>query len=266
MANKWRMRARDRRAAAFMAAALALILTIAAPRAAESADPDALWRIVHTLCVTDMRVSGSPAPCARVDLAKRYAVLKDIRGDTQLLLIPTDRLSGIEAPQLLAADAPNYFADAWDARPLFEARAKTAVPREDIALAINSIYGRSQQQLHIHIDCVRPDVRDALAAHADAIGRRWRLLEFPLAGRHYQAMRIEGEELGDRSPFKLLAEQPGARADMGRETLAVIGVSADGRPGFVLLSDRADLTTMDQGAAEDLQDHSCKVLHAATGA
>ncbi|HLK26296.1 MAG TPA: CDP-diacylglycerol diphosphatase [Caulobacteraceae bacterium] len=245
--------------------ALALLVLIAAPKAAESADPNALWRIVHTLCVTDMQVSGNPAPCTRVDLAKRYAVLKDIRGDTQLLLIPTDRISGIEAPQLLAADAPNYFADAWDARPYFDARAKRPVPREDIVLAVNSVYGRSQQQLHIHIDCIRPGVRDALAAHADAIGWRWRMLEFPLAGRHYQAMRIDGDDLGDRNPFKLLAEQPGAKGDMGRETLAVVGVSIHGRPGFVLLSDRADLARFDQGTAEDLQDHSCKVLHQPAG-
>ncbi len=248
------------------AAALALVLLIGVPKVAESADPNALWRIVHTLCVTDMQVSGNPAPCTRVDLAKRYAVLKDIRGDTQLLLIPTDRVTGIEAPELLRNDAPNYFADAWDTRPLFEARVGHAMPREDIALAINSVYGRSQQQLHIHIDCVRPGVRTALAAHASGIGRRWSRLTFPLAGRHYMAMRIDGNDVGMRNPFQLLAEQPQARADMGRETLAVIPVTVHGRPGFVLLSDRADITTLDQGTAEDLQDHSCKVLHPTTAA
>ncbi|HXQ11681.1 MAG TPA: CDP-diacylglycerol diphosphatase [Caulobacteraceae bacterium] len=244
-----------------IAALAALVLWFAAPLAAESGDPNALWRIVHTLCATDMKVSGNPAPCTRVDLAKGYAVLKDIRGDTQLLLIPTDRVTGIEAPELLAPDAPNYFEDAWDSRPLFEARVGHAVPRGDLALAINSLYGRSQQQLHIHVDCVRVDVRDALAANQDRIGRRWAMLYAPLAGRRYEAMRLEGEDLGDRNPFKLLAEQPGARADMARETLAVIGARfRDGRPGFVLLSDRADPVTLDQGTAEDLMDHSCKVL------
>ncbi len=240
---------------------VALVLWIAAPLAAESGDPNALWRIVHTLCTTDMKVSGNPAPCARVDLGKGYAVLKDIRGDTQLLLIPTDRVTGIEAPQLLAPDAPNYFEDAWDSRPLFDARVGHAVPRDDLALAINSVYGRSQQQLHIHIDCVQPSVKAALAANVGRIGRHWALLDVPLSGRRYQAMRLDGADLGARNPFKLLAEQPQARADMASETLAVIGVaSPDGRPSFVLLSDRADLALFDRGAAEDLMDHSCKVL------
>jgi CDP-diacylglycerol pyrophosphatase len=130
---------------------------IAASRAS-AADPDALWHVVHDLCVTDAKVSGAPAPCSKVDLAHGYAVLKDIRGDTQLLLIPTDRVTGIEDPKLMAADAPNYWQDAWDARPIFEKRAGRAVPREALGLAINSLYGRTQNQLHIHIDCVRPSV------------------------------------------------------------------------------------------------------------
>jgi CDP-diacylglycerol pyrophosphatase len=263
MAGRERISLREVAAGAVIAAAVALVLWIAAPLAAESGDPNALWRIVHTLCATDMKMSGNPAPCTRVDLAKRYAVLKDIRGDTQLLLIPTDRVIGIEAPQLLASGAPNYFEDAWVSRPLFDARVGHPVPREDIALAVNSLYGRSQQQLHIHIDCVRPGVKDALAANAGRIGRRWALLEVPLAGRRYQAMRLDGADLGERDPFKLLAKQPPARADMASETLAVIAITApDGRPGFVLLSDRADITTFDRGTAEDLMDHSCMVLRA----
>ena len=55
------------------------------------------------------------------------------------------------------------------------------MPRDDISLAVNSVYGRSQNQLHIHIDCVRSDVRNALRAADPTIrgpGRpsawRWR--------------------------------------------------------------------------------------------
>src|SRR6202012_6000231 len=89
------------------AVVLAAFAWIAASRAS-AADPNALWHVVHDLCVTDAKVSGSPAPCSKVDLTRRYAVLKDIRGDTQLLLIPTDRVTGIEDSQLLAAGSPNY--------------------------------------------------------------------------------------------------------------------------------------------------------------
>jgi CDP-diacylglycerol pyrophosphatase len=233
-----------------------------------AADSNALWHVVHDLCVTDMKATGSPAPCAQVDLVSGYAVLKDIRGATQLLLIPTDRVTGIESPVLLAPASPNYWQAAWGARPIFEQRAGGPVPRGDIGLAINSIYGRSQNQLHIHIDCVRADVRDALQANASRIGFHWSDLDVDLAGRRYRAMRVDGADLGARDPFKLLAEgDPAARADMGAETLVVIAVDVEaGPPGFVLLSDRADPARGDQASGEDLLDHQCAALRQAGAA
>jgi CDP-diacylglycerol pyrophosphatase len=229
-----------------------------------AADPNALWRIVHDLCVTDMKLRRHPAPCAAVNLSGGYAVLKDIRGATQLLLIPTDRVAGIESPELLAPGSPNYWQAAWAARPIFEKRAGTPVLRADIGLAINSIYGRSQNQLHIHIDCARVDVQSALRKNAHRIGRNWSDLAVDLAGRRYRAMRLDGADLGERDPFKLLAKgDPAARADMGLETLVVIATGSDDRePGFVLLSHRADLARGDRAAGEDLLDHGCAVLTA----
>jgi CDP-diacylglycerol pyrophosphatase len=242
-------------------AAVALSAWLAAPKAV-AANPDALWHVVHDLCVADMAARRAPAPCAAVDLTGGFAVLKDLHGATQLLLIPTDRVTGVEAPQILAPGARNYWQDAWGARPIFQRRAGARpVPREDIALAINSKYGRSQNQLHIHIDCVRPDVRQALKLNEGRIGPRWSALDVDLAGHRYRARRLEGADLGANNPFLLLAQDPEARADMGRETLVVIGASFQGgRPGFVLLSDRADPLRGDFGHGEELLDPACKVL------
>jgi CDP-diacylglycerol pyrophosphatase len=241
-------------------AATGLMACLTAPRAT-AANPDAIWHVVHDQCAPDMAASHRPAPCDAVDLAAGYAVLKDLHGATQLLLIPTDRITGIEAPEILAANAKNYWQDAWAARPIFQRRAPRPVPREDLGLAINSKYGRSQNQLHIHIDCVRPDVRQALAANQGRIGPGWAPLDVDLAGRRFHARRVDGVELGSTNPFRLLAEDPQARADMGRETLVAVGMTfAGGRPGFVLLSDRAEPLLGDIGHGEDLLDPACKVL------
>ena len=244
-----------------VAVALAAFAWVAASRA-RAADPNALWHVVHDLCVTDVKVSGVPAPCSKVDLAGGYAVLKDIRGDTQLLLIPTDRVTGVEDPKLLAPNSPNYWQAAWDARPIFQKRAGRPVPREALGLAINSLYGRTQNQLHIHIDCVRPSVQRVLAANEAKIGVHWSDLDVPLTGHHYRVRRLEGADFGARDPFKLLADADfDARADMGRETLVAIGAKfADGRPGFILLTDQASLVPLDKAAGEELLDHSCAVL------
>ena len=229
----------------------AALLVLLAGRAA--ADPDALWYIVSEQCVPDQQQSHSPKPCALVDLAAGYVVLKDRDGNTQFLVMPTARITGIESPAILAPDAPNYWQDAWDARRFVDARAGRELPRDDISLAINSEYGRTQNQLHIHVDCVRPDVRTALQAHADAIGPQWAPFPVPLAGHDYLAMRLAQQEFAASNPFDLLANGvPGARNDMGRYTLVVVGDPT----GFVLLAGRAD-GLANRGSGEELQDHAC---------
>ena len=122
-----------------------------------------MWHVVHDLCVVDQLNNGRPAPCEYVNLADGerdgYAILKDLLGTTQYLLIATRPISGIESPDLLAPDAPNYWRAAWQARSYVSRRAKIELPREAVGMAINSAFARTQDQLHIHIDCVRPDVQ-----------------------------------------------------------------------------------------------------------
>jgi CDP-diacylglycerol pyrophosphatase len=230
-------------------AAVAALFALLLP-ACHATDPNALWHIVGGQCVPDEARNHSPAPCAEVDLPGGYAVLKDIVGDTQFLLIPTTRVSGIESPEILAPSAPNYWQAAWQARHFVDQRAGRELPREDISLAINSVEDRSQNQLHIHIDCVRPDVQAALRQYGDTIGTRWTPFPVKLAGHDYTAIRIDQPDLARANPFLLLADGiPGARADMGRYTLVVVGQP----DGFVLLAGH--------GWGEGLQDHACALAH-----
>jgi CDP-diacylglycerol pyrophosphatase len=225
------------------------------------ADPDALWKITHDKCVPDQQAHGQPAPCAKVDLDKGYVVLKDLIGDTQYLLMPTAKITGVDDPAVLAPGARNYFAGAWAERHYTEDAAKRALPRDALSLAINSVTARSQNQLHIHIDCVRADVRDTLARGQAAIGDQWAPFPEPLAGQHYQAMRVMGDALDGADPFRLVADGiPGAHAAMGKQTIVVVGATFAGKPGFVILSDTADLAAGDRAGGEDLQDHSCALV------
>jgi CDP-diacylglycerol pyrophosphatase len=233
---------------------------------AARANPNALWDIVHGQCVPDMQARGAPAPCALVEIAggvaRGYAALKDIRGASQYLLIPTARVTGIEDPALLAPDAPNYFDAAWRIRDLVQARLPVPLPRDGFSLAINSQFGRTQNQLHIHVDCVRTEVRQALADNAQQVGDGWAPFAPPLVGRRYLARRLLGAELG-ADPFLLLAEAvPGARQEMGLWTIVAVGADfADAGPGFVLLARRADPARGDHGSGEWLQDHHCALAH-----
>jgi CDP-diacylglycerol pyrophosphatase len=235
---------------------------------ARAADPDALWKIVHGRCVLDQQLNNDPAPCAAVLLAggeaRGHAILKDYKGTAQFLLIPTARLKGIEAPELLADGAPNYFAAAWAARAEMETVLHRPVPREDVGLAINSPHARSQEQLHIHIDCLRADVVAALHAAGAAIGPAWAPLPAPLAGHIYRARYLSEAAFLAANPFSMLAADVGTDA-MAQQTLVVAGAaSVDGQPGFVLLADHFDPATGDRASGEELQDHECGVMRGGT--
>jgi CDP-diacylglycerol pyrophosphatase len=234
------------------------------PTAVNAANPSKLWEIVHGECVPNQLRTGKPRPCAVVDLHRGvepgYAALKDIVGDAQYLLIPTQRISGIESSKILAADAPNYFSLAWRWRSLFERRLPRAVPRDGISLAINSPEGRTQNQLHIHIDCVRSDVREILRRQRADFGPGWRPIAAPLVGHRYHGMRVLSDHL-DANPFRLLASRmPRARTRMGDYTLVVVGAEfAHHRRGFVILARRAIGATESGASGEELQDHTCAI-------
>ena len=239
----------------FAVAAIGCI--IVAAFIARAADPSTLWNLVHGQCVPRAIQAVDPTPCTEVDLAGGTALLKDIDGVAQFLLIPTARVTGIEDPAILAADVPNYWHAAWQARRYLEQRIGHKMPRESLSLAINSAFGRSQNQLHIHVDCIRADVRDALQAHLAAVGTQWSDFPLPLAGQHYRAMRIEQPALDATDPFRLLAQvvQPG---QMGQHTLVLAGVTfRETGPGFILLDDEVDRARDDSAHGEALQDHGC---------
>jgi CDP-diacylglycerol pyrophosphatase len=242
---------------------LTATLLLALTGTTHAADPSTLWHIVNERCVPNQEKSGDPAPCTKVDLSqgreRGWVVLKDINGVAQFLVMPTARIHGMESPEIQQHGAPNYWEPAWDARTYVQDRLHQTLPRDDISMAINSIHGRSQDQLHIHVDCIAPAVKAALTEHQAAIGSHWAPLPVTLAGHEYRAMRLQQPTLAGADPFLLLADSdPSVAADMANHTLVVVGATFPGDvPGFVLLDYHAD-----GASGEELQDHGCAIAHA----
>lgn len=259
-------------------AMLALVAALAASSASAGQSPathapavsrNQLWHLVHDRCApAARRGTYPPTPCAEVvDAAtpkRGYVVLKDRVGRSQYLTIPLARIRGVESPALLAPDAPNYFADAWTARLYVEAAVHRTLPRDALILAVNSAHGRTQDQLHIHVDCIRTDVHDVLMRQLPSLTTQWHTLAQPLPpkGHAYQARWIDGDTLA-ANPFQLLHDaQP--KDDMARHSLVLVGArSASGEAGFILLSGRADATSGDHGSGDELQDHDCAIAQRA---
>jgi len=230
------------------------------------ADRLALWTIVHGQCAAHAEAGQGPAPCERVDLShgedQGVALLKDRVGIAQFLAIPTRRVTGVEDPFVLDPAASDYFAFAWSARDALAARLGRSLPREDVSIAINSAFARSQDQLHLHLDCLDKDVAATLAGDLDSLDEVFRPMAEPLKGRVYWARRVLSDDLSGVRPLALLADEvPDAKAHMADESLIAIGATFAGKPGFALLADRAELTQ--GGHAEDLQDHDCAVARKA---
>jgi CDP-diacylglycerol pyrophosphatase len=221
---------------------------------------DALRQIVQEQCVVNWSQHQAAAPCERVFLAgsrsgsSGYAVLADRKGGAHYLLIPTQTMAGIDGRELLDPDAPNYFAEAWHARDLITRYVGHDVARTAIGLAVNTARSRTQDQFHIHIECLRQDVFESLRAAAGHLTETWSPVN--VAGSTYDGIRINGEGLDGSNPFELLAGlKPDVRHHMGDYTLVVAGMQFSSGPGFVALAGTGP-------TGELLLDSSCAVAGA----
>ncbi|MBS0967982.1 CDP-diacylglycerol diphosphatase [Chimaeribacter arupi] len=220
------------------------------------AHPDALWKIVSEQCLPNLQRTGQASPCALANPAAGYVVLKDQNGPLQYLLMPAAKTTGIESPELLAAKTPNFFMQAWQARGVMARRYGRPIDDSVISLAINSEWGRTQNQLHIHLSCLRPAVQQQLQAADRRITPRWQPLT--LDGRPWLARRVTPEEFAHEGAFRLLAEGvPGAKEKMGHYGLAMVRAKSG---DFLLLAIERDLLSLNLASAETLQDHECRLL------
>lgn len=249
-----RMPARTRRilqAAAGAAAAAALLYGC---QAARVHNPDALWQIVSQSCVPSQAAGEGPGKCAKVS-PKGYVLLKDIRGKGQYLLIPTARVAGMESPALAQPGSPDYFGDAWRNRSFVSKALGAQVPDALMSLAINSAKGRSQNQLHIHIDCISQAMRNALSAYDDAAQGTW--VDARLNNHFYRLMRVAASSAADVHPYERVLAQADARGQAIGDS-SIFMATAPG--GFFVVDGyyQARGPHANPGSSEELQDHACK--------
>ncbi len=222
-----------------------------------------LWRVVQT-CLAGHSLLGTAFPCLEVNTtagaADGFAVLRAPREATHIIVTPTAPVIGIESPELLAQGAPNYMKDAWNSRHYVEDRLGRHLAWDDIGLAINSLRGRSQDQLHIHVDCVRSHALDLLHESMAEIGAgKWIHLKVPMAGTRYWALFLDTDDLSRINVFQLaksgLQIKPDEQSSL---SVAVLGaIKPDGRHGFYLLADMGPTDHSRYAHAEFLLDHSC---------
>lgn len=202
---------------------------------------DGLRQVVQNQCLVNWRAHKDASPCERVWLAgpqpesPGYALLADPKGGAHYLLVPLQTMSGSDSEELLDPDMPNYFAEAWGARDLLSKYVGHAVPRTAIGLAINTARARDQSQFHVHIECLRQDVVEALHAATARLTDKWSPIT--VMGLTYQAVRVADASLEATKPFDLLAQlSPDARHHLEAYTLLVAGMQYSDGAGFAMLT------------------------------
>jgi CDP-diacylglycerol pyrophosphatase len=243
----------------FLAVGTAALLAIGGCVHLSTFDPNGLWKVVGGQCVPNQRDQGTPAPCTTVDFQKRYAVLKDIAGRAQYLLIPTDRVAGIESPDILYGGSPEYWVGAWNAGRYVDKKLGTTLAANQLGLEINSSTQRSQNQLHIHVDCMRTDIANALAPHRNDPPGQWSPVT--LDGSRYRVTRVMSLHDAD-NPFRVVARDLGPQQTMGAQTILVTGAGPDAtHDGWLIVNSGRDAEG-GTGTAEGLLDHTCSLARA----
>ena len=224
-------------------------------------NPDELWAIVQSCAGARAQGHSLPVGCVSVDPISEVVILRSFFARWDFLAVPAMRVSGIEDPQLRSPQFPNVWAAAWSAANKYLPPRATK-DRAHVGLAINSAVSRSENQLHIHISCVKPKVMTALDNAQGAIGTKWSQPFLHFARQDYRAMRVYGKTLDRANPFLLLMADPRASENMGLHTLVVIGASWDhgAKPGFYLLDGVAHSSSAgdDLAHGEDLLDEGCR--------
>lgn len=216
---------------------------------------DVLWEIVHKRCGTP---KDSQKDCLVIQ--PDYVVLRDLKGPVQTLIIPTQRVSGIEDKALLSKKQPNYFEKAWQQRSILNQQNQKDIDPAYLSFTVNSRFGRTQDQLHIHSSCLRPDVYQTLQRYRPQIGEQWQTLPETILGHHYVAKRISLQQLSEQSPFLTLwsyaQKQP--QAKMGRYGLGMVSIS---HGEAILLATRFNVNELNRGSIEEIQDTQCTLSH-----
>jgi CDP-diacylglycerol pyrophosphatase len=215
---------------------------------AVSAPPNSL-RSLAECCAKNLQSNSSCRYYSRTD---GFIIIKDnsrVKPDSYLI-IPTAKVTGIEDRRIFAPPVADFWAYGWQ-----QAKIYLDKPAVATGLAINSRFGRTQDQLHIHISCVRRDVARALAENAPKIGGDPAKPDEIALGPHANLYRvITATKLTNPSPFDLVAAMPGAGSDMKDQSIAVIGSA---KPNLYYVTDTYHHGS-NPGAAEELLDQSCR--------
>jgi CDP-diacylglycerol pyrophosphatase len=219
---------------------------------------NALWKNVQERC---LKPDAPRHPdCAAVDRDKGLVLYKDAIGRSHFLVIPDRPMRGVDDIGAWEDGTPNQWAFGWDARAFVGKARGQALPDSMLGLAINAKASRSQDQLHIHLDCISTQARDFVSGAGAPIGTTWTDLQF--RGKPVKAIFVPSASASmSVNPFLLIKRRLGDAAppvpDRGVFVAYVAG--EQGQAGFVVVDQPVDREAGSNGHASDFLDRQCEL-------
>lgn len=219
---------------------------------------DSLWKHVQERCLMPERVLH--ADCAVVDRERGLVLYKDAIGPSHYLVIPDHKVTGVDDPALWDDDKTrNQWAFGWEARDIVSKAIGKRVPDNLVGLAVNSRASRSQDQLHIHLDCISEAARAFVAGNAGKASEGWG--EFRFQGKPVRAVLIPSPDNTLRfnafDAVRTSLPEPERVADRG--VFVTYVARPDGPSGFMVVDQPVDGASGSTGHASDFLDRACRL-------
>ncbi|QST30891.1 CDP-diacylglycerol diphosphatase (plasmid) [Escherichia albertii] len=218
------------------------------------ADRDILWRKINENCVTGYLDKDTYQPCSLVDMNRRFTVYKVDNDKYQYLLLPTDKVTGIEDISIQKDGAPNYLYYAWLSRLFLTERLGKPVKERFISLTLNAKNARSQDQFHIHISCLSGPANEVLSAIPEnKLNANWSKDKITIPPYSYYYRKVTMNDLMNENLFKSVANK--VKEENSNMDFIGVGLVNRGPDNFIML---VGTGTKSRGvSAELIQDHEC---------
>lgn len=158
------------------------------------ASAETLWESVNKECLNKKSLVQD-GKCLVKD--QSFAIIRTPKEQYHYLFVPAIDISGIESPELWISGYPSWFQNAWRNRYIAAPWLGENKNQHDIGIAINSRARRTQQQLHVHLNCIREDITREL--NSKVISSQWQpiTLTSPAASGRYESILLPGSDIPD---------------------------------------------------------------------
>lgn len=146
----------------------------------------ALWAVINACELAD-RVTGHAWPClfvATTPEGRGIVVLQAPLEPGHILVVPTERIYGLESPEIDGPVGSDYLEASWRQRDVAARQVGAKGGWADFGMAINGPWHRTQKQLHVHVECLTPRAVASLAAKRAIPVDSWVPLEGFRRGTH----------------------------------------------------------------------------------